>query len=62
MSHNKATPKSCSCAQCKRGKGTTAGKQRMKLDERAHRHASNLATRQGREVLPPPGPVGNYFD
>lgn len=56
----KLHPKSCSCAQCKRGKGTKAGKQAMKRDERAFRHKANLATKQGTEV--PVVPIGNYYD
>lgn len=58
----KAAPKSCSCAQCKRGKVTTAGKQRMKLDERAHRHASNTAVKLGCSEQVTPAPQGNFYD
>ncbi len=56
----KETPKSCSCSACKRGKGTRSGKQLMRLDERAHRHAANLAARTEKEV--PVAPKGNYYD
>jgi len=57
----KQTPKSCSCQQCKHGKGTKSGKKEMKLDERAFRHQSNTALKRGTEDIPA-APVGNYYD
>lgn len=39
QSNSKVSPKSCSCAQCLRGKHTKAGHVMMKCDERANRHA-----------------------
>lgn len=51
----KATPKSCSCGQCKHSKHTRPGNQYIKFEERAFRHASNQALRQGREDLVPAG-------
>lgn len=58
---NKATPKSCSCTQCKRGKASSRGKALMKLDERAYRHASKINLMKGREVIEP-APIGGYYD
>ena len=57
----KMTPKSCSCSQCKRGKHSKAGKQMMKLKERAFRHAQkiSLALNNGNYVA---APSGGYFD
>lgn len=51
----KATPKSCSCPHCRFAKRTAPGKTCMKHEERAFRHASNQALRQGREDLVPAG-------
>lgn len=59
--NTKATPKSCSCSQCKRGKGTKPGKQLMKMDERAYRHASKIDLMKGRDDLLP-APRGGYYD
>lgn len=58
----KMTPKSCSCTACRHGKGSTVGKLRMRLAERAFRHASNRAIRQGTETDPLPAPKGGHFD
>lgn len=57
----KATPKSCSCFACKRGKSTKAGKTAIKLHERAFRHDQKitLTKHQGDYV---PAPSGNFFD
>jgi hypothetical protein len=57
----KQTPKSCSCGQCKRGKGTKYGKIRMKQDERSFRHKmkQNLKMSKGEYYA---APIGNYFD
>lgn len=51
----KATPKSCSCCQCKFAKHTRRGNKLIKLEERSFRHASNQALRQGKEDLLPAG-------
>lgn len=51
----KATPKSCSCGQCKHAKHTGPGNRYVKLGERAFRHASNQALRQGKEDITPAG-------
>ncbi len=51
----KATPKSCSCDQCKPGKRTAPGKQKLRHAERAFRHGAKQELGQGREeVLPSP--------
>lgn len=57
----KATPKSCSCNTCKRGKSSTRGKSLMKIDERAYRHASKINLMKGREDILS-APIGNYYD
>jgi len=57
----KATPKSCSCSHCSRGKHSSAGQQRMKYDERKFRHAAKIALKQGAEIFSP-APKGNYYD
>lgn len=57
----KATPKSCSCRACKRGKGRPGRKFSMKLDERAFRHRMRIAIDQGGEMAVP-APKGNYYD
>lgn len=57
----KATPKSCSCGTCRRGKASRRGNALLKLDERAYRHASKIALLKGREDLSP-APKGNYYD
>lgn len=59
--NTKATPKSCSCGMCKRGKATQQGKDRMKIAERAFRHASKVALRMGDETLTA-APRGGYYD
>lgn len=59
--NTKATPKSCSCKTCRRGKASSAGKAMMRIDERAYRHASKIALTKGREDLTP-APVGGYYD
>jgi len=57
----KATPKSCSCRACRRGKSSKSGKQMMKADERAFRHSQNAALKCGKGGYSP-APIGNYFD
>lgn len=57
----KQTPKSCSCSQCKRGKGTKSGKELMKLDERAFRHNQKVALQKSNGDYSA-APVGNYYD
>lgn len=47
----KATPKSCSCEQCTYGKRTEPGKRKLKVAERAFRHASKIALKQGKEDI-----------
>lgn len=64
---NKQSPKSCSCQQCKFGKGTRAGKKEMKCDERAFRHGQNTQTRKAmlndlEEADISAAPKGNYYD
>lgn len=69
-SNSKTSPKSCSCTQCRRGKGSEPGKHRMKLDERAFRHAANAQTRLFPCLkgdlddydTPSPAPKGNFYD
>lgn len=41
----KLTPKSCGCRMCRYSKGVKRVKLFMKLDERAHRHRSDIALR-----------------
>lgn len=66
MTNTKATPKSCSCSQCTRGKHTKGGHSMMKADERAYRHAAKISlTRldQDYEVsVIASAPKGNYYD
>ena len=57
----KQTPKSCSCTQCRRGKGTKTGKFFMKREERAFRHESKVALAKGNEVVGV-APRGDYND
>lgn len=57
----KATPKSCSCFSCKRGKTSTRGKYMLKTDERAYRHHSRIELMKGREDIAP-APTGGYYD
>lgn len=59
--NTKATPKSCSCNVCKRGKSTKAGHFYRKADERAYRHASKIALMKGAEVINN-APFGGYYD
>lgn len=56
----KATPKSCSCEQCKRGKHGGA-KKMVKADERKFRHNAKIALGKGAEVIGI-APKGNYYD
>lgn len=53
----KATPKSCSCAQCKASKSSRRVKKIMKLEERAFRHNQkiNLTTSNGQYDAAPHG-------
>ena len=57
----KATPKSCSCQHCKRGKHSKYGSQMVKLDERAYRHNAKIAINKGEEAIQL-APKGNYYD
>lgn len=57
----KATPKSCSCSMCRRGKGTKTGKYHMNREERAFRRETKVALKRGEEVIPP-APHGDYND
>ena len=59
----KATPKSCSCSACRRGKSGGA-KDIMKYDERKFRHAQKiaLAKQDPDEVVIGLAPKGNYYD
>lgn len=49
----KQTPKSCSCAACKRGKGTCAGKATLQGAERAYRRKAKAALAKGAEDIAP---------
>jgi len=51
----KATPKSCSCRQCRWAKHTKPGNRMVKQGERAFRHRSNQDLRQGSEDIVPAG-------
>lgn len=65
QTNNKATPKSCSCRQCARGKASSAGEYLMKKDERAYRHHANGQLRRltkEEEDTPVLSPRGNYYD
>jgi hypothetical protein len=57
----KATPKSCSCRTCRKGKGTTAQKRLMRLEERAFRRGVRSALRAGHELMQIV-PYGGYRD
>jgi hypothetical protein len=57
----KATPKSCSCRSCKRGKATKTGRWHENLEERAFRRFTKQALRKGEEDIPP-APNGDYKD
>ena len=57
----KATPKSCSCCMCRRGKHTKSGRYHERKEERAYRQATKQALRRGEEVIPP-APHGDYKD
>lgn len=61
ITNTKATPKSCSCTQCKRGKHSNPGHQMMKADERAYRHEMKIRLAEGDEDIPLI-PKGNYYD
>jgi hypothetical protein len=61
MFNTKSAPKSCSCDQCKRGKGTRSGKKLMKLDERVFRHASKISLNKGEPAIYA-APMGGYYD
>lgn len=58
--NSKATPKSCSCAACKRGKHRGA-KSAVKTDEKKFRHNAKIALNKGAEVIGI-APKGNYYD
>lgn len=57
----KATPKSCSCRTCKKGKGTATQKKLMRLEERAFRRGVKRALLAGKE-LDRIVPYGDYRD
>lgn len=57
----KATPKSCSCSQCKRGRATKAGHFFRMKEEHAFRRATKVALLKGREDIPA-APHGSYTD
>lgn len=57
----KKTPKSCSCAACRRGKGTKTGKFFMKSAERGFRHNSKVALKKGSEDVGV-APYSGYMD
>lgn len=57
----KATPKSCSCRACRKGKGTNAQKRLMRLEERVFRRGARSALRAGRELMQIV-PYGGYRD
>jgi hypothetical protein len=57
----KASPKSCSCTQCRRGKATEGGHHTRTHEERAFRRETKQALKQGREDIPP-SPHGTYTD
>ncbi len=60
MTNTKATPKSCSCQQCRRGKHGGA-KDIVKADERAYRHSMKIRLAEGNEDIML-APKGNYYD
>jgi hypothetical protein len=63
MTSNKATPKSCSCTQCRYGKASKGGKAMMKIAERAFRHAANFKVRHLLDdATPLAAPRGGYYD
>jgi len=57
----KQTPKSCGCAQCRRGKASEAGHVIRKKEERAFRHQAKADLKKGREDIPA-APHGTYTD
>ena len=57
----KATPKSCNCYQCRRGKSSKAGNLAMKKDERAFRHNTKVTLNKGDELIVP-AQAGNRYD
>lgn len=61
MQSQKATPKSCSCGCCTRGKATKTGKYYMKREERAFRHDQKIALNKGQEDIGI-APHGDYND
>ena len=57
----KATPKSCSCRTCRRGKRTKTQKRLVELEERAFRRRVKIGLRKG--IEPDPSvPYGDYRD
>lgn len=59
----KATPKSCSCAGCRRGKRSKRGKYLMSRMDRAVRAAwRNQHGVDPEQMTSAPAPTGNYFD
>ena len=57
----KATPKSCSCQACRRGKRSKTQKYYMNQEERSFRRETKEALRKGEEVISP-APHGDYKD
>jgi hypothetical protein len=56
----KQSAKSCSCRQCRRAKHACGGKQIVKAEERAHRHACKQQLRQlGEDALISPAVHGS---
>lgn len=53
----KQTPKSCGCAQCRRGKASEV----RKKEERAFRHQAKADLKKGRKDIPA-APHGTYTD
>ena len=57
----KATPKSCSCRACRRGKGSRLQKFLARCEERAFRRSVKQALRKGEEPAQI-APYGDYRD
>lgn len=66
MTNTKHTPKSCSCSGCSRGKHSKWGREMLRIDERAYRHAAKISLTkldedyESRSILS--APIGNYYD
>jgi hypothetical protein len=57
----KATPKSCSCEQCKYAKHTKTGNFFIKKEKRAFRHQQKVSLRRGDDALLIPAGNGSRF-